>query len=141
VNPSYIDRVRVLAALGAVCFAYLALIPGALVGATVDSACAGPQCGYSAPVTVYLVVAFGLATLALGASAVAMAMYAARASRLNERRVAVSLKTSAALIGVLLLSEIALSHPVAVLGIVALCVPIALIGAARRPPAKRARLP
>jgi hypothetical protein len=124
--------VRLLAALGAVCFAYLAVIPGAVVGATVDSACAGPQCGYSPPVTVYLVVAFGATALVLAASAVTMAIYATRPSPVTERLVRTSLKASAALIGVLLLSEIALPHPLAVLAIVAACVPIALIGAARR---------
>ena len=123
---------RVLAALGAVCFAYLAVIPGAVVGATVDSACAGSQCGYSPPVTVYLVVAFGATALVLAASAVTMAIYATRPSPLNERLVRASLKASAALIGLLLLSEIALPHPLAALAIVATCVPIALIGAARR---------
>jgi hypothetical protein len=133
--------VRVLAALGAVCFAYLAVIPGALVGATVDSACAGSECGYSPPVTVYLVAAFGIATLALTGSAVAMAAYAARPSPANERLVGISLKVSAALIGVLLLSEIALPHPVAVLAIVAACVPVGLLGAARRRSTIRARPP
>jgi hypothetical protein len=124
--------VRVLAALGAVSFAYLAVIPGAVVGATIDSACAGSQCDYSPPVTVYLVVAFGATALALATSAVTMAIYAARPSDANERVVRTSLKASAALIGLLLVSEIALPHPVAALVIVAGCVPIALIGAARR---------
>lgn len=125
---------RVLAALGAVCFAYLAVIPGAVVGATVDSACAGSQCGYSPPLTAYLVIAFGAAALALAASAGTMAMYAARPSPRSERLVGTSLKASVAVIGVLLLSEVALPHPVAVLLIVAVCVPISLIGAARRRP-------
>ncbi|MFL5892300.1 MAG: hypothetical protein ACJ75I_06105 [Solirubrobacterales bacterium] len=132
---------RVLAALGAVCFAYLAVIPGAFIGATVDSACAGPQCDYSTPATVYLVVAFGVTTLALAASAVSMATYAVRPVRSSERLVALSLKASAASVGVLLLSEIALPHPVAAVVIVAICVPIALIGAARRRAPTRAGLP
>src|SRR5689334_25001075 len=59
--------VRVLAALGALCFAYLAIIPGAVVGATVDPACAGAQCSYSAPVTVFTVGVFAAAALALEA--------------------------------------------------------------------------
>jgi hypothetical protein len=138
---SYIDRVRLLAALGAVCFAYLAMIPGALVGATVDSACAGSQCEYSPPVTVYLVIAFGATAAALAAAAITMAIYAAKPSPRGERLVGISLKASVALIAVLLLSELALSHPVAALVIVGACVPIALIGAARRRPPTRARLP
>jgi hypothetical protein len=131
---SYIDPVRVLAAVGAVCFAYLAVIPGAVVGATVDSACAGPQCAYSPPLTVYLVIAFGAAALALAGSAATMAIYAAHPSPRSERLVSTSLKASVAVIGVLLLSEVALPHPVAVLVIVAACVPVGLIGAARRRP-------
>ena len=141
VIQSYIDRVRVLAALGAVLFAYLAVIPGAVVGATVDSACAGPQCGYSPPLTAYLVIAFGATAAALGASAITMAIYAARPSPGHERLVGFSLKVSVALVAVLLLSEVALPHPVAAIVIVGVCVPIALIGAARRRGPTRARLP
>ena len=124
--------VRVLAALGAVCFTYLAIIPGAVVGATVDPACSGSQCSYSGPVTVYLVIAFGASALALAASAVAMALYAARPTTRNAGLIRGSLKVSAALIGVVLLSELALPHPVAAIVIVGICVPVALIGAARR---------
>ncbi len=123
---------RLLAALGAVCFAYLAVIPGALVGATVDSACAGSQCDYSPPVTVYLILAFGATAVGLAASSVTMAVYALRPSGASERLVGRALKASAALVGLLLLSEIALPHPVAALVIVAACVPIALVGSARR---------
>jgi len=140
-QPSYIDRVRVLAALGAVCFAYLAVIPAAVVGATIDPACAGSSCEYSPPVTVYLVIAFGAAAFGLAASAFAMALFAARPSARNGRLVRSSLRASAVLTGVLLLSEVALPHPVAALVIVGVCVPIALIGAARRHAVTPARPP
>ena len=123
---------RILAALGAVCFAYLAVIPGAVVGATIDPACAGSSCEYSPPVTVYLVIAFGATTLALAGSALSLALFAARPSASSEHLVRASLKASAVLIGVVLLSELALPHPVAALVIVALTIPVALIGAARR---------
>jgi hypothetical protein len=140
-QPSYIDRVRVLAALGAVCFAYLAVIPAAVVGATIDPACAGSSCEYSPPVTVYLVIAFGAAAIALAASAFAMALFAARPSARGEGLVRTSLKVSAALTGVLLLSELALPHPIAALVIVGVCVPIALVGGARRDAVIPARPP
>jgi hypothetical protein len=133
--------VRVLAALGALCFAYLAVIPAAVVGATIDPACAGTSCEYSPPVAVYLVIAFGATALALGGSALAMALFAARPSEANERLVRTSLKACAVLTGVLLLSEVALPDPVAALVIVSVCVPIALIGAARRDPTRRATRP
>ena len=132
---------RVLAALGALCFAYLAVIPGALVGATIDPACAGSSCGYSTPVTVYLVIAFAATALALAGSALGLALFAAHPSASNERVVRGSLKVSVAMIGVVLLSELALPHPVAALVIVAICVPVGLVGAARRAEVARGRPP
>jgi hypothetical protein len=133
--------VRVIAALGAVCFAYLAVIPGAVVGATIDPACAGPSCAYSAPVTVYLVIAFGATTFTLAASAFSLALFAARPSAGNARLVRGFLKASAVFTGAVLLSELALPHPVAALVIVALTIPVALIGAARRAETSPARPP
>jgi hypothetical protein len=133
--------VRVLAALGAVCFAYLAVIPAAVVGATVDPACAGTSCEYSPPVTVYLVIAFGVTALALAAAAVVMALYAVRPTWRHQGLVRTALKASAVCTGVLLLSELALPHPVAALVIVGVCVPLALIGSARRGTTSPARPP
>jgi hypothetical protein len=124
--------VRVIAALGAVFFAYLAIIPGAVVGATVDPACAGSQCSYSAPVTVYLVVVFAATALVLAGSAVSLMLYAARPTARNAGLIGTALKASAVLIAVVLLSELALPDPVAAIVIVGLCVPVGLIGAARR---------
>ena len=124
--------VRVLAALGAVCFAYLAVIPGAIVGATIDPACAGSSCSYSTPVAVYLVVAFSATALVLAGSALVMGLYAARPSAPHARLIRTSLKAAAALVGLVLLSELALPDPVAAIVIVGICVPVTLIGAARR---------
>jgi hypothetical protein len=124
--------VRVLAALGALLFVYLAVIPAAVVGATLDPSCAGSSCSYSAPVTVYLVFGFSLCAITLGASSVSLAAYAIRPSQVNGRHVRRSLQASVAVVGLLLLSELALPHPVVALSIVAVCVPIALLGAANR---------
>jgi hypothetical protein len=140
-RQSYIDRVRLLAALGAVLFAYLTVIPAAVVGATIDPACAGSPCEYSPPVTVYLVIAFGATALGLAASALALALFAARPSEWSGGLVRTSLKISAVLTGVVLFSELALPHPVAALVIVGVCVPIALIGGARRGATSPARPP
>ena len=131
--------VRVLAALGAICFAYLAIIPGAVVGATIDPACSGSQCSYSPPVTVFMVFIFAATSLALLASAVTLALYAVRPSTRNARLIAIALKASAVAIGVVLLSELALPDPVAAIVIVGVCVPVALLGTARR--SSRARPP
>jgi hypothetical protein len=124
--------VRILAALGALCFAYLAIIPGAVVGATIDPACAGSRCSYSAPVTVYMVLVFAAAALALAASSAALAVYAVRPTPRNAGLIRAALKASALLIGLVLLSELALPDPVAAIVIVAVCVPVGLLGAARR---------
>ena len=123
---------RVLAAFGALLFAYLAVIPVAVVASTLDSACAGSECGYSAPLSAYLVVAFGAAALALGAAAGTMVAYAARPSAGNARLIRTSLKASAAVIGIVLFSELAIPHPVAAIVIGAAIVPLALIGATTR---------
>jgi hypothetical protein len=131
--------VRVLAALGAICFAYLAIIPGAVVGATIHPACSGSQCSYSPPVTVFMVFIFAATSLALLASGVTLALYAVRPSTRNARLIAIALKASAVAIGVVLLSELALPDPVAAIVIVGVCVPVALLGTARR--SSRARPP
>jgi hypothetical protein len=131
--------VRVLAALGAICFTYLAIIPGAVVGATIDPACSGSQCSYSPPVTAFMVLIFAVSALALVASAAALALYAVRPSDRNANLIRTALKASAVTIGVVLLSELALPDPVAAIVIVGVCVPVALIGTARR--ASRERPP
>jgi hypothetical protein len=112
-------------------FAYLAVIPAALVGATVDPACAGTSCDYSPPLTVYLVIAFGLCGLALAAAALGMAAFAVRPTGGNARLVRRALKAAVAAVALLLFTELALPYPVAAVVIVALCVPVVLLGAAR----------
>jgi len=111
--------VRAIAVLGAVLFAYLAVIPAALVGATVDPGCES-SCGYSAPVSAYLVVAFAVCSLLLAGSALSMAVFATRPSRAAGRRIGRSLKLTAAAIGVLLFSEFALAYPLPAIVIVAI---------------------
>ena len=131
--------VRVLAALGAICFAYLAIIPGAVVGATIDPACSGTQCSYSPPVTVYMVFIFAATALTLVAAAATLGLYAARPSARNARLIGIALKACVVAIGVVLLSELALPDPIAAIVIVGVCVPVGLVGAARR--ASRERPP
>jgi hypothetical protein len=133
-----------LAAFGALIFAYLVVIPVAVVASTLDSACAGSSCGYSPPLSAYLVVAFGAAALALAGAAVSMAAYATRPSAANARLIRTSLKVSVAVIGIVLFSELAIPHPVAAIVIAASIVPLALIGAAskeRRPGVGTRRAP
>ena len=132
---------RAIAAVGALTFAYLAVIPGALVGATVDPACAGTSCDYSPPLTVYLVIAFGLCGLALAAAALGMAAFAVRPTERNAGLVRLALKAAVATVALILFTELALPYPLAALVIVAVCVPIVLLSRARPPKAGKRRAP
>jgi hypothetical protein len=115
--------VRVIAVLGALLFAYLAVIPAALVGATVDPACsASSSCGYATPVTVYLVIAFAVCSLGLVGAALSLAAFAASPSASTGRLVGRALKLSVAGVGVLLYSEFVLAYPIPALVILAISV-------------------
>jgi hypothetical protein len=124
--------VRAIALLGALLFLYLAVIPAALVGSTIDPGC--ESCGYSAPVTAYLVIAFAACSLALAGSALSLAAFAARPSRETGRLARGSLRVSAAAIGGLLFSEFALAYPVAALVIAAVSLSTGWLITRRRSP-------
>jgi hypothetical protein len=118
--------VRVFAAIGSLLFAYMALIPGALVGANLDPGCEA-GCGFALPITVFLAIAFGACALALAASAISLAAYAARPDHTTGRLVSRSLAVSALTVGVLLFSELALVYPVAAAVIAAASVVLGLL--------------
>lgn len=119
---------RVIAVLGALFFAYLAVIPAALVGSTVDPACsASSSCGYATPVTVYLVAAFAACSLGLLAAGLSLAVFAASPSPSSARRVGPALRLSALGVGLLLFSEFVLAYPVAAPVILAVSVAGALL--------------
>jgi len=135
--------VRAIAVLGALFFAYLAVIPAALVGSTLDPACsASSSCGYATPVTVYLVIAFAACSLGLLAAGLSLAVFAVRPSPSSGRLVGPALKLSAAGVGVLLFSEFVLAYPVPALIILAISVAGGwLITRARPRRAGRRRVP
>jgi hypothetical protein len=115
--------VRLIAVLGALFFAYLAVIPAVLVAATVDPACtASSSCGYATPVTVYLAVAFAACALGLLGVSLSLVAFAASPSASIGRLVGRALKLAAVGTGVLLFSEFALGYPVAALVILAISV-------------------
>lgn len=131
---------RVIAVLGALFFGYLAVIPAALVGATLDPGCTASSCGYAPAITVYLVAAFGACSVALAASAVALAAFAARPSSSRSRLVGRSLAASATAIGLLLLSEFALGYPVAAAVVVAVSVGAVWLTTGRAIPRRHTRM-
>jgi hypothetical protein len=128
---AYIESVRALAVIGALLFAYLAVIPAALVGATLHPACEG-SCGYAAPLSAYLVLAFVASSAALAASAVCLAAFAVRPSSKTTGLVGRSLQISAAVIGVLLFSEFAIAYPVPAVVIAAVSAPVVWLITRRR---------
>lgn len=132
-SPPIFNPVRPLAVIGAMLFAYLAVIPAALVGATVDPGCES-GCDFAAPITVYLVIAFGASALALAGSALGFAAYAARPTRTSSRLLGRSLQVSAICIGVLLFSELALGYPVAAATIAAASLVAGWLITRARPP-------
>jgi hypothetical protein len=129
---AYSRTVRAIAVLGALLFAYLAVIPAALVGATLDPGC--ESCGSSAPVAAYFVIAFAACAVALGAVAVSMVAFAARPSRTSAARVGLALRISATVVGVLLLSEFAAAYPLAAAVIVPVCLSAVWLITLGRPP-------
>jgi hypothetical protein len=133
--------VRAIGALGALLFAYLAVIPAALVGATLDPGCE-TACGSGTFTTAYLVIVAAACALVLLAAAVTLAAYAIRPSPAAIGRIARALGISALLVGLLLFSEVLLAYPGPGLAIAGFS---ALVGVsltlARRPPAGRRRGP
>lgn len=79
--------VRILSGLGALFFVYLALIPGGLIGSTLDSSCAGSGCETSLLSKVAFTAIYGLCGLALVGVAAALANHTLRGTVATERRV------------------------------------------------------
>lgn len=96
---------RVIAAIGSVVFAYLAIIPAGLVVSTIDPACAGSECETGLARDIPLTVGYIAAFLALGGTSAALSLYAFRPSvggeRWIRRLLAASLLAVGASLGVL----------------------------------------
>lgn len=105
---------RALAIVGAGLFAYLALIPGGLVLASLDPGCSGAGCGRSTLGSAALAIVYALAFLALVASAasfvwLAIEPHSARASQ----RVVRVLGVTAIAAGLAMFAVFAIGSPVA----------------------------
>jgi len=110
---------RWLVLAGSVVFAYLALFPGGLVVATVDPACAGPDCGQPLAQDIVLGVLYAICFAAVVACSVTMAMYFFRPTVNGELWIRRALVASLAAVGVTLLAHFALTFPFAALFTVA----------------------
>ena len=120
---------RWLVLVGSVLFAYLALIPGGLVIATIDPACAGPDCDQPLAQDILLGVLYGVCFLATVACALTMVHYFFRTTVESERLIRLALVVALVASGATLLAFFALTFPFAALFTVA--VGAAVYGALR----------
>ena len=128
---------RVIAGLGAVLFAYLALIPGGLVFATLDNSCDG--CDEDLAVAIVLTLAYTLCFLGLVATSFSLASYALRPTLEAGRRVGTALAIAAGVTGLTLFALLTVAFPFAGLAIAAIGVGLYLWLRARPgPPDPRA---
>jgi hypothetical protein len=107
--------VRIVAGIGSVVFAYLALVPGGLLLSTLDSACSGGTCGTGLGSDILLTVTYAATLLAIGGTSAALSLYAFRPTVSGERRIRRMLSASVVAVAVTLLVLFALAEPLAAL--------------------------
>ncbi|MGI8726358.1 MAG: hypothetical protein ACR2K6_01570 [Solirubrobacterales bacterium] len=114
---------RILTALGGLVFGYLTIIPAGLIGAQLDSSCAGAGCESSPLLTALLVGVYLASALALFGTAALMVDHTLRGTHASQERIAVGLTASGAAIGITAFVLLATAEPVG-------AAVIAVIGAA-----------
>ncbi len=110
---------RWLVLAGSVLFAYLALIPGGLVIATLDPACAGPDCDQPLAEDILLGALYVLSFVSVVACSATMAFYFFRTTVRGELLIRRALVFAVAVAGATLLAQFALAFPFAALFTVA----------------------
>ena len=110
---------RWLVLAGSLLFAYLALLPGGLVVATIDPACAGPDCDQPLAQDILLGVLYAACFAAVVACSVTMALYFFRTTVGGELWIRRALVAALAAVGLTLLAHFALTFPLAALFTVA----------------------
>ena len=111
---------RVLAAIGAVVFAYLAIIPAGLVVSTVDPACAGGACRTGLGRDILMVVAYSATFVAVAGTSAAFSLYAFRRTVGRERLIRTMLLASVATVGLTFMLLFAIAQPIAAVVTVAI---------------------
>ena len=102
---------RVLSGFGAALFAYLTIIPAELIGATLDSACAGGTCETAFAAELLLTTAYSLCAIALGGTAVLLGHHAATGAPHSIRLVPTALAGCAAAVAATLFVLFASASP------------------------------
>jgi len=106
---------RWLVLVGSLVFAYLALFPGGLVVATIDSACAGPDCDQPLAEGILLGALYTLCFAAVVACSVTMVRYFFHTTVRGELLIRRALIAALAVVGATLLAHFALVFPFAAL--------------------------
>jgi hypothetical protein len=109
--PVRIRGVRVLAAIGALAFLYLALIPAGLIYSTLDSACAGEGCETSVASRIAFTALYGACLAAVLGTAALFAHYAVSGSPAAERRLPRALGATGAVVGTVLFALFFVAFP------------------------------
>ncbi len=104
---------RIVTGIGAFGFAWLALIPVALLAYTFDSGCSAPGCGTALPVEVVLVALYGAIMLTVGATMLLLADYTVRARPRSLALVPVALRACAVAVGLTLFFFVCLFSAIA----------------------------
>ncbi len=106
---------RWLVLLGSLFFAYLALFPGGLLIATIDSACAGPDCDQPLAEDIFLGALYTACLVAIAACSATMARYFFLVDVRGELMIRRALAITVAVVGATLLAHFALAFPFAAL--------------------------
>ncbi len=114
---------RYLAAVGAIFFAYLSLIPIALIGSTIDPACAGEQCQTGLLSDIVFTTLYTACALGLISISGTLSLYFFRPSAVGEDWIVRALIGTVIAVGLTFFALFAISSPIA-------AVVIAVIGAA-----------
>lgn len=130
---------RIVAAIGSIVFAYLAIVPGGLILSTFDSACSGGTCGTGLGSDILLTATYGAAFLAIAGTSAALSLYAFRPTVSGERWIRRMLGASVATVGVAFGVLFALGEPIAALVTIAVGAGMYLLlrRGERRPPRPR----
>jgi hypothetical protein len=110
-----VSLMRWLVLAGSLLFAYLALFPGGLVIATLDSACAGPDCDQPLAEDILLGALYAICFAAVVGCSATMALYFFRTTVRGELWIRRALLVTLAAVGVTLFAHFALAFPFAAL--------------------------
>lgn len=103
---------RILTATGALVFGYLTIIPVGLIGAQLDSSCAGAGCESSPLLTTLLVAVYLASALALLGTAALMVDHTLRGTHASQERIVLGLIASAATVGLTAFVLLTTAEPV-----------------------------